>query len=126
MCDSKYEKEYSEESFWSKVAKVAKKAGAKIIYVALLLYYVLQKKDIPTRVKATIIGSLGYLVSPLDAIPDITPVVGYTDDFGVLILALSIASVHIDQEVKDKAKSKMKDWFGEDECESMNEIDGSL
>lgn len=126
MSESKYEKEYSEESFWDKITKTAKSAGVKVIYAALLLYYVLKKPNIPMRIKAVIYGALGYFVSPLDAILDITPVIGYSDDLGVLVLALTVVSAYIDQEVKNNAKSKLEEWFGEDACDSINSINSSI
>lgn len=49
----------------------------------------------------------------MDAIPDITPEVGYTDDVGALLAAFGIVAVYIDEDVKQKAKDKLKDWFGE-------------
>lgn len=126
MSESKYEKEYSEESFWNKVIKTAKSAGVKVIYAALLLYYVLKKPNIPIHVRAVIYGALGYFISPLDAIPDITPIIGYSDDLGVLVLALGVASLYIDQEVKNNAKSKLEEWFGEDVSDSINSINNNI
>ncbi|NLK11147.1 MAG: DUF1232 domain-containing protein, partial [Staphylococcus equorum] len=68
---------FSEGNFWDKILKFAKSAGLKVIYVALLLYYTMLKKELPSFVKPTILGALGYFISPVDAIPDITPVVGF-------------------------------------------------
>jgi uncharacterized membrane protein YkvA (DUF1232 family) len=39
--------------------------------------------------KALAIGSLIYLVSPIDAVPDLIPVVGLLDDAGVLTAAVA-------------------------------------
>ncbi len=38
--------------------------------------------------KAMIIGALGYLISPLDVIPDAIPIAGLSDDLAVLIFVL--------------------------------------
>lgn len=109
--DKKYSETYSETSFWNKVKEVAKKVGAKGIYAALILYYVLQREDVPKKAKAIIIGALGYFIFPLDLIPDITPLIGYADDIGALLLAIGKVSMYIDKSVKDQAKIKIKDWF---------------
>ena len=109
---NRYGKNYSDDSFWNKVKKVCKKAGIKTIYSALTLYYTYKKKDTPTWAKGVIIGALGYFISPLDAIPDITPGVGYTDDIGVLLAAVATVGAYIDNEVKRYAKDKLRDWFG--------------
>ena len=40
----------------------------------------LENPTTPNHMKALIIGAIGYIIFPLDLIPDITPLVGYTDD----------------------------------------------
>lgn len=47
-------------------------------------------------------------------IPDVAPEVGYTDVIGILLAALWQVSIYIDTDVKNQAKEKLKDWFGED------------
>ena len=110
--NGKYEKDYSNTGFFTKLAKYAKTAGAEVVETALKLYYALDNPKTPVWAKTTIIGALGYFISPIDAIPDFTPVIGYTDDLGVLAAATSAVAMYIDDDVKKKAKGKMKDWFG--------------
>jgi len=112
---SKYEKDYSESSFWEKVRKFAAKAGGKVIYNALLLYYALQSPDTPAWAKSVILGALGYFIAPIDIIPDVTPAVGFVDDLGVLIAAVATVAVCITPEMKSRAKKQLKDWFGDTE-----------
>lgn len=102
---------YSDESFWQKIKDFAVKAGKDVIEMALTLYYAAQKPDIPFWAKTTIYAALAYFISPLDAIPDLTPVVGFSDDLGALALALATVSAYIDDEVKQKAKEKIELWF---------------
>jgi uncharacterized membrane protein YkvA (DUF1232 family) len=109
-----YEKDYSEESFWEKVGKYAKMAGKEVIEVALKLYFAARKPETPAWAKTVIYGALGYFIVPLDAIPDMTPVAGYFDDLGVLTFAFATCAMYIDEDVNNKAKQKIKDWFGED------------
>ena len=71
-----------------------------------------QDEKTPLWAKTTIYGSLGYFISPIDAIPDITPIAGYSDDLGVLVLALSTVATYINDDVKNAASKKMIDWFG--------------
>ena len=66
----KYRKHYNDDDFWDKIMNVAKKAGAKVVYCALLLYYVLKSSSVPTEDKLIIIGALGYFILPLDLIAD--------------------------------------------------------
>ncbi len=110
----KFSKHYSEDGLWNKIKKYAKKVGSTAIYATLLLYFVLQKEEVPAKNKTIIIGALGYFILPIDLIPDPIPGIGYTDDIGVLLIALWQVAMYIDADVKNKAKEKLKDWFGED------------
>jgi uncharacterized membrane protein YkvA (DUF1232 family) len=96
-----------------KIKDFALKAGKEVIEKALQLYYAAQNPSTPTWAKSVIYGALGYFISPIDAIPDIIPVVGFADDLGVLALAISSVAMYIDQGVKDKARTKLNEWFGE-------------
>ena len=111
--ESQYEKAYSEDSFWSKVKKFALAAGREVIEKALILYYSLGEPDVPKWAKGTIVAALGYFIFPADAIPDITPVVGYADDLGVLVAALAAVAAHVTPEAKRLAAEKLKILFGE-------------
>lgn len=112
MSDNKeYEKNYSDGDFWDKVTGYAKKAGSKVIEMGLKMYYAAQDSDTPVWAKSTVYGALGYFILPIDAIPDIAPVVGYSDDLGVLSAALAAVATHVKDEHVKQAKEKMKQWF---------------
>lgn len=116
MADSMegYAKDFSDQGFWNKLVGFAKAAGKEVIEKALQLYYTLQEPGTPAWAKTVIIGALGYFISPLDAIPDLTPMVGYTDDIGVLAMAVASVATHITDEVKAKAAAKLVEWFGDE------------
>ena len=118
--NNEYSKEYSESSFWNKVKKYSSKAGSKVIYTALKLYYTLQSPDTPAWAKAVIIGALGYFIAPIDAVSDAIPVVGYADDLGVLAAAVASVVTCITPSIKDRAKAKTREWFGESEMEDLD------
>lgn len=107
----KYEKEYSESRLWEKIKKVAKKAGIKVIYYVLVLFYAMKSENVTMAEKALIIAALGYFILPIDMIPDIIPIVGYGDDAAVLYGLIQKLDC-IDERVKAQAKSKLKEWFG--------------
>ncbi len=109
----KSEKYYSDEKFWDKLKKFAKKAGSSVVYAVLLLYYTLQKPEVPKKTKAIIIGALGYFILPVDLLPDMLMGIGFTDDLGALGIALFQVAMYIDDDVKMKAKVKLEDWFGD-------------
>lgn len=107
----KYEKEYSEDGLWEKIGKVAKKAGIKVIYYALLLFYALQSDKVTIAEKALIIGALGYFILPIDLIPDFMLPIGYGDDLAVMWGLIKKLDC-IDEQVKAQAQAKLTDWFG--------------
>ena len=107
-----YKKEFSESKFWNKITKYAKKAGLKVVYTALLLFYAFKRPETPFWAKSIITGVLGYLISPIDFIPDLTPVLGYTDDMAMLGFGLATVAVYINAQVKENAKQKITSWFG--------------
>ncbi|MFV7772277.1 MULTISPECIES: YkvA family protein [Shewanella] len=102
---------YSDESFWRKVKQFAKQAGREVIDNALCLYYAAQRPDTPKWAKSVIFGALAYFIMPLDAIPDLTPVVGFSDDLGALAAALAMVSMYVNDEVKRQAAEKTSAWF---------------
>jgi len=102
------------------------KAGKKIVYAVLLLYYTLQKKNVPLKAKAIIVGALGYFITPIDVIPDLLPMVGYTDDFGALMMALATVYMYVDNVVKSKARNQLESWFGEVNENDIAEINNRL
>ena len=114
-----YQKDYSEQSFFTKIIKYAKIIGVNLVYKALLLYYVLQKPEISTADKAIIYAALGYLISPLDFIPDLTIGVGYTDDALAVALAFAKVFMYIDEDVRALAQHKLDDIFGKGTSESL-------
>ena len=107
----KYEKEYSESRLWEKIKSVAKKAGIKVIYYVLLLFYALKSDKVTMAEKGLIVAALGYFILPLDLIPDFIPIAGYGDDAAVLYGLIQKLDC-IDETVKAQAKNKLKEWFG--------------
>lgn len=106
-----YKKEYNEKNFFDKLKKGLKVVGVKGVYMLLLLYNTLQRKDIPPKEKSIIIGALGYFILPLDALPDITPIVGYSDDIFALGMAILKVMPYIDDEMKEKSREQIIKWF---------------
>ena len=107
-----YAEKYSETGLWDKIRDNVSSIGMKLVYKTLQLYYVAQSPDCPMKVKAGIYGALGYLISPIDFIPDVVPVVGYTDDAAAIALALALSQMYLTEEINAKARAKIRDVFG--------------
>ncbi|MBB6444949.1 YkvA family protein [Bacillus benzoevorans] len=115
---------FSDDKFWGKLKRFAKKAGSSVVYAVLLLYYTLQKPEVPKKAKVVIIGALGYFILPADLIPDAMPVAGFTDDLGALGIALFQVAMYIDEDIKSHARDKLHDWFGDNI--DTSEIDAKI
>jgi uncharacterized membrane protein YkvA (DUF1232 family) len=122
----KYAVFFSELNFWNTVQFYSKKIGIQSVYSSLLLFYAFKRKETPAWAKNIIIGVLGYLIAPIDLIPDLTPFIGYTDDLGVLGIGLVAIASYINDAVKSQAKTKLKDWFGNYDSAEIENIDQKL
>jgi uncharacterized membrane protein YkvA (DUF1232 family) len=111
MSNKNFKTTYSDDSFWDKVKSHAKSAGEEVLTPALKMYYAAIDADTPTWAKTTIYSALGYFILPIDAVPDILPGVGYTDDLGVLAAAFAAVAMHIKDKHVKEAKETLARWF---------------
>ena len=107
-----YASYFSEGQLWEKIAAMGKRLGQEALRSLLILYYTLENPAIPGKVRAVILGALGYFILPIDLVPDFIPIAGMSDDIAVVAAAIAYASLYITQEAKDKADAKLKTWFG--------------
>ena len=114
MKKSWFQRHYSAQRFWQKLSPRVRTLGRGTIEKALYLYFAALAPDTPKWAKRTIYGALGYFIFPLDSIPDIAPLIGYTDDLSVLAAALATVAYYITPEVKDQAHRKIEQWFDSD------------
>lgn len=110
-----YKDKFTESGFAEKISRIAKCAGSKLVYAALILYYTLESDKVSLKDKAIIVGALGYLISPLDVVPDAFPIIGLGDDLAVLVFVLKKIWGDVSEDVKAKAHAKLSKWFDEDE-----------
>ncbi len=117
-----YKDKFSKKGFVEKISRIAKRAGVKLVYASLVLYYTLESDKVSIKDKAIIIGALGYLISPIDAVPDAIPIAGLGDDLAVLIYVLHKIWGEVSEDVMLKAKRKLSKWFDQDEIVNVDEI----
>ncbi len=117
-----YANKFSQTEFVEKISRIAKRAGSKLVYAALILYYTLQSDKVSKADKAIIIGALGYMISPIDVIPDAIPIAGLTDDLAVLLYVLKKVWIDIDPEIMEQAKNKLSKWFDEEEIKEIQNL----
>lgn len=106
-----YGKHYSDSGFFSKIAKYAKFLGKGVLTKIFTLYYVFKDKTTPDWAKATIAGTLGYLILPVDLIPDLIPIAGFSDDIATIFASVNIILSYIKPEHKYFADLSVRDIF---------------
>ncbi len=96
------------DKVWRKIRRVA----ARIPFAEDLLaaHYCAFDRATPLQVKATLIGALAYFVLPFDAIPDVLPVIGFTDDAAVLATAIKMVSSHMTPEHREAARVRLDEF----------------
>jgi uncharacterized membrane protein YkvA (DUF1232 family) len=97
------ESERVRRAFWPKLRKVA--SSLPFAEDLLAAYYCAFDRDTPRHVQMTLIGAIGYFVLPVDAMPDVLPLLGFTDDATVLAGAVRLVVAHITPAHRDAARS---------------------
>lgn len=100
--------------------------GQQTVYAVLLMVYAYKQKDSPSWAKRIILGTVGYVLMPFDSIPDISPLVGYTDDLGVLTFGLVAIASHINDNVRIQARRQLYSIFGSIDLDELKVIDRRL
>ena len=91
--------------FWKKLRRVA----AQLPFAEDLLsaYYCAFDRRTPRHVQAALLGAIAYFILPFDFIPDMLPVLGFTDA-AVLATTIRLVATHITPEHRDAARAALK------------------
>lgn len=92
--------------FWIKLKKVA--AQLPFTEDLLAAYYCAFDKQTPRHVQAALLGAIAYFILPFDFIPDMMPVLGFTDDAAVLATAIRLVATHITEDHREAARAALK------------------
>jgi uncharacterized membrane protein YkvA (DUF1232 family) len=92
--------------FWIKFKQVVAQLPFAEDLVAA--YYCAFDKETPRHVQAALLGAVAYFILPLDFMPDVLPLLGFTDDAAVLATAIRLVAGHITQEHRDAARAALK------------------
>lgn len=100
------QKKISERRIILKIRSALHSMSSEAVSQSLTLYYTLRAPDTPLWCRTVILGSLAYFISIIDGIPDLTPILGYTDDISVMAAAIATVANYITPEIKHKAQEK--------------------
>jgi uncharacterized membrane protein YkvA (DUF1232 family) len=101
--DAQTNEERVRAQFWPKAKRVA--AGLPFAEDLVAAYYCAFDHATPLRVKATLFGALAYFVLPFDFVPDMLPLVGFSDDAAVIITAIKAVAGHMRPEHRIAARA---------------------
>lgn len=121
-----YREQFSESRFWKTLKRYSRRMGQGTVYSALLLFYAYKRKDTPGWAKRIVVGTLGYLLFPFDAIPDLSPLIGFTDDIGILSFGLVTIAAYVNDEARKQARSHLEKWFGSCDQAAIDAVDAKL
>ena len=106
------EQHYSDKGFLTKFKNMGSKLGLKGAEAAATLYVALKSPDMSRANKLIIAGALGYFILPFDAIVDVLPIFGLSDDFFFVTTALTKVFMSITDDMKQEARELVAHKFG--------------
>ena len=118
----KLKKWFSDSQITEKIEKVARKAGAVIIYPVLLPYNLFKSPESSAKDKTLIVASLAYFVLPTDLIPDFLVGLGYTDDALAISACMKKLISSMTPDVFENAKMQYKNIAGEENEETLERL----
>lgn len=92
--------------FWIKLKQVV----ARLPFAEDLLaaYYCAFDKQTPRHVQAALLGAVAYFILPFDFVPDVLPVLGFTDDAAILATAIRMVASHITEVHREAARAALQ------------------
>lgn len=99
--------------FWRKLKRVA--GQLPFAEDLLAAYYCAFDKETPRHVQASLLGAIAYFILPFDFVPDMMPLLGFTDDAAVLAAAIRLVATHITPQHREAARAALKRSLGEAE-----------
>lgn len=103
-----------------------RQAGTQAVYAVLLLYYAYKRPETPGWAKRMVLGIIAYVLAPIDAIPDLSPFFGFSDDLGMLMFGLVSIAGHITEEVKSDARTQLDQWFTQVDPEDLDQVERKI
>ena len=91
--------------------KVLRQAGRSLARPALEALEMLLDASTPAQARLTMLAALTYLIMPIDLVPDLIPVAGFSDDLVALTAVVGLWSNHMTPQIRDRARRKLDRWF---------------
>ena len=98
---------------FKKISILAKKLGKEAIRKVLTLYYIMIDPNTEIKDRLSILGTITYLLSPIDAVPDALPG-GYMDDIILVTTLLGLLNKLNTNTIKQEVEETIAKWFEEE------------
>ncbi len=103
-----YKTAFTAANFHSKLKKLGGRGTFELLEKAFQLYYLAKSPTVPLWAKGLVVGALGYFIVTPDAVPDITPILGFADDLSVMLSALAAVAAYLSPEIKERAAKRLE------------------
>jgi uncharacterized membrane protein YkvA (DUF1232 family) len=91
--------------FWGKLKRFA--AQLPFAEDLLTAYYCAFDRSTPNHVRAVLLGALAYFILPFDFMPDMLPIVGFTDDAALIAGSIKLIWMHIKPDHREAAREAL-------------------
>lgn len=75
---------------------------------ALAAWFCARDPATPARVRIILISAVAYFVLPIDAVPDLIPILGFSDDAAVIAAAIAAVASELKPEHRDRAREMLE------------------
>lgn len=87
------------------------RAGRTLAGPALEALELLLDPNTPSPARLTMMAALTYLLMPVDLIPDVLPVAGFSDDLVALTAVIGVWRNHLTPAIQARAQRRLDRWF---------------
>ena len=91
--------------------KILIKAGRTLALPALEAMEMMLDESTPVQARVSMLAALTYLIMPLDLIPDLIPITGFSDDLVALTAVITLWSNHMTPQMRQRARCKLDKWL---------------
>ena len=99
-----------ERALLAKAKRVLRRVGREVVEKVLVAYYVMRDDATPRRARLTLAGALAYFLLPADAVADVLPAIGFTDDAIAIAMALAAVATSIRPRHLEQARATLQGW----------------
>ena len=118
----KLKKWYSDSQLNEKLGKVARSAGAMVVFPVVLLYNMFKSPTVQPKDKVMILASLAYFILPTDIIPDFIAGLGFADDGLAVMASIKSLMSSITPDMLSQTKADCASLIGEVDDASIQKI----